>query len=309
MEKFISLPIFALAFISTVPVTQGATCSCAGVPLLNAMDASTPERGKFNINFTVDVHEISDLVEGSDEINDETGRERSAFSQIFSGSYGISDKWTVSALISRVEHKRRIGSSFIGEQRASGLGDSVILLRYNPLQITPFTRHDLSVGVGARLATGKDDAGGFVALSEDMQPGTGAEGSIVWGSYTYAFNQAATVNFHSSLNYTVNGENKRNYSFGDEINLATGFSYLNTFQKYGLSAMLRYRETTADERLGFDVPNTGGQWLDFVPAISYNFNDKMSLSLSGRLPLKRKLEGALQFTTSYSYAIGLSYSM
>ncbi|MDG2177071.1 MAG: hypothetical protein P8M72_13210 [Gammaproteobacteria bacterium] len=271
------------------------------------MDTSSTESGKFYFNYTAEVHEIGDLVQGSSEINDETNRERSSLSQVFSGSYGISDHWTISALVSHVEHKRRIGLSFKGEQRSSGIGDSVILIRYSPFYITPFSRNELSVGLGVRLPTGDNEAGGVIALSEDMQPGTGANGTILWGSYSHSFNQPGTWQFHSSLNYTFNEGNDRKYSFGDQFNLASGVSWHNS-NKLGLSGTLRYRWTNADERSGFTIPNTGGQWLDFVPAIQYTVNDKFGISLSGRIPLKRELEGVLQFTTSYSYALAFSYA-
>lgn len=286
-----------------------ATCSCAGVPLLSAMDTSSTEPGDLFINLTTENHEISDLVQGRDEIADETNRERASLSQVLSASYGIADRWALSGLVSYVEHSRRVGTSFFGEQKTSGLGDSVLLLRYSPLLITPFSRHELSLGLGARLPTGKDDAGGAVAFSEDMQPGVGAAATLAWGSYSYAFNQAGTLLLSTSANYTLNeDDNDRNYSFGNETNVAASFSHsLDT--RIGYSASLRYRQTTPDERFGFKVPNTGGKWLDFIPAVRYSFTPDWTVSLSGRVPLARNLNGALQFSTSYSYALSITHRL
>jgi len=274
--------------------------------LLAAIDTSATEKGQFFLSYSAENHQISDLVSGSDDVNDETDRDRHSFSQVLSASYALTDHWAVSALVSYVEHSRTIGSSFLGTTTTSGLSDSVVLARYSPFSITPFSRHALSLGVGVRIPTGDDDFGDTFVLSEDMQPSTGAYGEILWSSYSYAFNQAATMQLNVSANYTFNGENDRKYSFGDEFNFYTGFSQ-SIGTKFGYSAALRYRTTRADRRFDFIIPNTGGQWLDFVPAVQYAFTDRLNLGLSGRIPLARKLNGVLQFTTSYAYTLSLSY--
>ncbi len=249
---------------------------------------------------------MNDLVSGSDEVQDETGRDRNSTSQVLSASYALTDHWSVSALISYVRHRRKIGSSFLGETRSSGIGDSIILTRYTPFFITPFSRHQLSLGLGARIPTGEEDAGNGIRLSEDMQPGIGSVGKIVWASYSYAFNQAATVQFNASANHTSNDRNDHHYAFGDELNLAVGLSQ-SIGSRFAYSLAVRYRDTLADRRFGFAVPNTGGKWLDFVPAIQYAISDNLNVVLSGRSPLARELNGALQFTTSYAYSLSLSY--
>ena len=298
--------VLVLLIFSLPTPSFAATCSCAGVPLLTSIDTSATEKGQFFISYTAENHQISDLVSGSDDVNDETDRDRNTVSQVLSASYALTDHWSVSALVSYVKHSRTIGSSFLGTTTTSGISDSVVLARYTPISITPFSRHALSMGLGLRIPTGDDDFGDFFVLSEDMQPSTGAYGEILWSSYSYAFNQAATLQFFTSANYTFNEENDRQYAFGNEFNLASGISQ-SIGTKFGYSVALRYRTTRADSRFEFEIPNTGGQWLDFVPAVQYAFTDHWSLGLSGRIPLARKLNGVLQFTTSYSYALSVSY--
>lgn len=297
--------VAALVFFVHVPA-YAATCSCAGVPLLSSVDTSAREKGELFVNYTAEYHQINDLVSGSRDVPDETGRDRNSFSHVLSASYALTDRWSVSVLASYVEHERKIGTSFLGKTSSSGIGDSVILTRYTPLFITPFSRHELSLGVGVRIPTGEDDYGSGIVLSQDMQPSTGAVGEILWTSYSYAFNQAATVQLNTSANYTYNEENDRKYAFGHELNLAIGFSQ-SIGTRFGYSAAIRYRTTRADRRFGFAIPNTGGEWLDLIPAIQYAITDNLNVGLSGRIPLARKLDGALQFTTSYSYALSVTY--
>ena len=303
---------FLFLFVLNVGVQQpvfAATCGCAGVPLLTSIDTSANEKGQLFISYSAEDHQISDLVSGTNDVPDETGRDRSSLSQVISASYALTDRWSVSALVSYIEHRRTISSSFLGETKTSGFGDSVILARYTPLFITPFSSHELSVGLGARIPTGDDsfDAGNRFVTAEDMQPSTGALGKIIWSSYSYAFNQAATLQLNASANYVANEANDRDYAFGDEFNLALGISQ-SIGTRFGYSAALRYRTTQADSRFDFDIPNTGGQWLDFVPAIQYSVNDRLNIGLSGRIPVARDLKGTLQFTTSYSMSLSLTYA-
>ena len=298
--------IFPVLLIGMQVQAFAQTCSCAGTPLLASLDTFALQKGEFSITYAAEIHDISDLVAGSKDVPNETGRDRNTFSQVLTGSYSITDRWAVSALVSYVEHNRTIATSFLGETKTSGISDSVVLARYTPLFITPFFRHQLSLGVGVRIPTGDDDFGDRFIISEDMQPSTGAFGSILWTSYSYAFNQAATLKLNLSSNYTVNKENKRKYAFGDEFVFAAGISH-TTGTRFSYSAALRYRTTKADQRFGFDIPNTGGEWLDFVPAFDFAITNRLHLGLSGRIPVARKLNGTLQFTSSYSYRISVTY--
>jgi len=297
----------ALLFFGLQTPAHAATCSCAGVPLLASINTSAREKGDLFFNYIAEFHQISDLVSGSDDVPDETGRDRHTYSHVISASYAITDQWSVSALLSYVKHFRKIGLSQIGETTSSGIGDGVILVRYSPFYITPFSRHELSLGLGLRLPIGDDDAGDGVILSEDMQPSTGAVGEILWATYSYAFNQAATVEFNTSANYTFNEENGRKYAFGNEFNFAVGMGQ-SIGTRFSYSAALRYRTTRPDRRFGFEIPNTGGEWLDFVPAVSFSITDDFSFGLAGRIPAWRNLNGALQFTTSYAYSASLTYA-
>lgn len=306
--RILKLALLALLIFSLQIPAFAATCSCAGIPLLTSIDTSATEKGQLFINYTTEYHQINDLVSGSQNVRDETGRDRNSFSQVISASYALTDHWSVSALVSYIKHNRTISASFLGKTTTSGIGDSVILARYTPLFITPFSRHELSLGLGVRIPTGEDDftIDGGITASEDMQPSVGAVGEILWTSYAYAFNQAATLQFNASANYTYNEENDRNYAFGREFNFAFGLSQ-SIGTRFGYSAALRYRTTRADRRSGFEIPNTGGKWLDFIPAIQYAVTDGLNVGLFGRIPVARNLKGALQFTTSYSYGLSLTY--
>jgi hypothetical protein len=245
--RLIQITAGAFLLWGVQPSLMAATCSCAGVPLLTSIDTSAKEKGDLYLNFSTEYHQISDLVGGSEDVPDETGRDRNSLSQVISASYAMSDRWSVSALVSYVEHNRTIQSSIFGKETTSGVGDSVVLLRYTPLFITPFSRHELSLGLGARIPTGDDDVGSGFVVSEDMQPSVGASAKIGWSSYSYAFNQAATVLLNVSASFTESQPNDRHYAFGNEFSYSLGISQ-SIGTKFGYSAALRYRSTKADRR-------------------------------------------------------------
>jgi hypothetical protein len=73
-------------------VGYAATCGCVGVPLLSAIDTSSTEPGDLFINLTTENHIANDLVVGTKDIKDETGRERSSLATTMSASYGLTER-------------------------------------------------------------------------------------------------------------------------------------------------------------------------------------------------------------------------
>ena len=280
-----------------------ATCSCAGVPLLNSMDASSADAGKWYLSVTYDKHEINDLVSGTDDVNDETERARESRSLLMQLDYGWSEKWSVTGMLTYVEHQRQIGISQGSFVEAKGLGDGLILVKYTPLRINLFSSWEYSFGLGSKIPFGEDEYKiNDVPVSEDLQPSSGAFSWLAWGYVTYAFDQAARSQVFMSVNTSINNENSRHYQFGNEYNFTIGTSY-HLQNDWAFSSQIRYRESSADKRSDVEIPNTGGKWVDFMPAIQYRLNQDSGIKLSARIPVYRNLDGALQFTTSNSISL------
>ena len=287
---------------------QAQTCSCASVPLLNSLDASSANEGKWYFGTSVTHHEINDLYAGTNEVKDETDRSRQSDSLLVSVDYGIDERWSVSTLVGFIKQERDVGTSSDSFTSTSGLGDGLIIVKYTPKRINLFSKWEYALGLGARIPLGKDDAtNNGIILAEDMHPSTGAYGLIGWGYVAKALDQAGQKKIFISSNFSVNGENSRNYSFSDELNISFGGSYFMQ-ENWGFNALLHYRITGEDERNGSSIPNTGGKWLDFEPSVQYRFNDKSAVKLTLTTPLYRDLRGALQFTSSGSASVGYNYA-
>jgi hypothetical protein len=300
--------VIIFGLVSTSLSSIAATCSCSGVPLLNSMNTTAANNNQWILNLTYDHHEMNKLYSGSSEVNDETKRNRETDSFIIQADYGINKHWSVSTMLSYVEHERIIGESSNSFSSASGVGDGLVLFKYSPLRMSLFSKWEYSVGFGVKIPLGVDDATqNGIDLSEDMQPSSGSYSYLGWGYFGYAFDQAAQKQIFVSSNFSLNQKNNRNYSSGDEFNISIGGSY-TLKDNWAFVAQLRYRTTQADERNGDEIPNTGGEWVDFLPSVQYRLNDKSAINLSARIPVYRNLDGALQFTTSSAVSVGYSYA-
>ncbi len=299
------MPIAATCGLLLTAIESAATtCSCAAVPLLGTMELATPGDGKWFLAGTYEFHDVSELVSGSNTIPDTTGRDRTTEALVVEVSKGLTTKLSVSALISAVQHDRTVGGV---HDSVSGVGDAIVMLKYSPVTISLYSRNSLTFGAGARLPIGENDAArdGLV-FAEDLQPSTGAYGGIVWAYAARALNEPASARIYASATYTSNGENDRNYRFGDETTASIGASY-QTQSQWGLNVELLYRQTQRDQRADATIPNTGGKWLDVVPAVQYHLNESMALRLSTKIPVTRDLNDQLQFTTKYAARLTFSY--
>jgi len=306
--KIIALCI--LASIEYVPsdysIAEAATCSCAGVPLSNSVDLMGLEPGQFEVGFTYTFTDISDLVAGTETINDETGRLRETQSYLMQTTYGINDDWAIIGVISWVEHRRNIATSNTADELSSGVGDSMIVVSYAPQEIDPFTRNEWGVGIGIRIPTGADNEGDPIIFAEDLQPGQGAWGSSLWFHYGHSFSQKSEWVFNLDASISDTNKNDREYSFEGEQSITAGFSYSPESDWSG-SASFAYRKADPHTRFGSVFPNTGGKWLDFVPSVQYALTQKVTLSAAARIPVSRDLRGSLQFTTKNSFSLTINY--
>jgi len=294
-----------LSMVIAMPI-NGATCSCASVPLANNLQSGSVEANRLVYALSFERHRMNDLVSGRKEVNDETGRRRASGALLLELGYGIDSNWSISILTNYIEHSRQIGLSGDVEQTSSGMGDSLVLVKYVPQSISVFNRYEYGVGLGAKIGTGTNDKMTRLGVrhSEDMQPGSGAHGGVIWGYYGLAFSREAANTIHLSFNASFNQDNGYDYKIGDDMSLGLAWQSLIN-EDWRASLGLNWRESAADERLGVKLPNTGGAWLDVKPSIQYRVSDNFALRLGYTQPLSRDLNGALQFTTSQAWSIGV----
>jgi len=293
---------FVLAAIAAPVSAQ--TCSCAAVPILGSMQLASPNDNQWFLSSTYEFHDVSELVAGSSSIPDLTGRERTSQALILEASRGINEKWSASILLSAVDHEREVNNN---RATASGLGDAIVMVKYSPKRISLYSDSALTFGIGARIPVGEDNATRIgVPLAEDMQPSTGAYGGIAWVYWAKALNDSKGARIYGSASHTQNDDNDRNYEFANETTVTLGGSY-QTQTPWGFNLELSYRDADRDMRDSVEIPNTGGKWLDIVPAVQYHVTENLALKVAAKIPVSRNLNDELQFTTKYAFRLSLSY--
>jgi hypothetical protein len=84
--------------------------------------------------------------------------------------------------------------------------------------------------------------------------------------------------------------------------LVDKFNFGNQIFDFGLT--VRYRYQGVDEFNGSVLPNTGGRFLFLTPGVTYYLTPKLSLNMSGDVPLYTHVDGT-QLAPSYRFNIGL----
>ena len=293
-----------LALLLVSLKAHAQTCSCAAVPLLGSMQLASPNSGQWYIGTNYEFHDVSDLVAGSSSIPDLTGRDRTSQAFIFEASRGLTEQWSISAITASVNHDRQVGSA---KASTTGFSDALVMAKYSLKSITLYSDTALSFGVGARIPIGEDDALlGSIVLAEDMQPSTGAYGHTLWGYWAKALNDSRRTQIYTSVTHTQNGDNDRNYQFGNDTTVTFG-SALQTSGPWGFSLELSYRNADRDQRNSVIIPNTGGEWLDLMVAAQHHLSESLALGIAAKVPVQRNLHDQLQFTSKYSTRVSLSY--
>lgn len=88
--------------------------------------------------------------------------------------------------------------------------------------------------------------------------------------------------------------------------MAFGGTY-QTQTPWGFNLELFYRKADRDQRDSVEIPNTGGEWLDIIPAVQYHVTESLALKAAATIPVSRDLNDELQFTTKYAFRLSLSY--
>ena len=311
MKKIVFVIILLLA-VSRETCAQA--CCSAGTPMLGSLETSTTAKNNMQLSLTYDYNVLKSVFEGSKKINDNT-RERITHSALLEVTYGITDKLSFTGLFTFANQRRIITPNDNTENllSSSGLGDILILLKYELLSQTLLNQRQLAIGIGPKSPTGASDVTqNGILLPADMQPGSGSWDVVFWSYYSQGFMPTLPLNVFITASYKLNTSNDRfsnsvaGYKFGNEFVSSIGAGY-RTDTIFDYSFSLRFRTTSVDQFDDEDVPNTGGIWLYALPGINIKVADELVTRISGQIPIYRNLEGT-QLTTTYTLSASLFYN-
>ena len=123
------------------------------------------------------------------------------------------------------------------------------------------------------------------------------------------------MNFISTVTFRITGANddyfgSQIYELGDELQIRAGVSDRITIKNliFDPSLSFRYRMARQDINDGTDLPNTGGDWVFIIPALSYNIGPDFSLNATAELPVFARVDGT-QLSPSFRVNFGLFYKL
>lgn len=296
---------------------NGQTCCSGGTPLTGNLGIQRIESNSIYFQVAYDYNFLNDLYSSSQLLNDKT-RERLTQTVLFQLIYPFSERISVNGLFTYVGQKRSVFSptGFTNTINTNGLGDAVVLFQYAALNTL---KRSLVFAIGPKLPIGKFDATDNefgIALSPDLQPGSGSFDAILGASFLenhllsvpgLSFSGSAGFRYTTQAR-RFEGDNK--YRFGNESLLSVGLQKNFLMNTVGItpSIFARYRNTSNDRIDDFDLAGTGGNWIYLNPGVSIGFTNTLSINVSAELPVYRKLNGT-QLTTSYRFNVGLAFKI
>lgn len=111
-----------------------------------------------------------------------------------------------------------------GKQKIDGVGDATIMGIYTLLnkKTEKMNQHQLNFGAGAKIPLGKFDQESVSGTNPSFQLGTGSWDFLVVANYRYLTGKSAIV---LGADYSLKGENKKNYKFGNQFNYSALYNY------------------------------------------------------------------------------------
>ncbi|MEE9432568.1 MAG: hypothetical protein V3V16_16090 [Melioribacteraceae bacterium] len=306
---------FLIILLFSTKVVVAQACCTAGTPLLSSLEMSTTQKGVLSLGLSSKYNSLTDVYSGSVFLEDQE-RERISNSYLFQINYGLTNRISFSVLFSYMRQTRKIQTiaNFENVLNVSGIGDALFLVKYNLINADLFNRTELALGIGGKLPLGTSSVrANSVLLPADMQPGTGSFDGLLWMYFSKGDIFSPNITFVFNSSYRLNGTNKRfganqaGYKFGNEFVLTSGIAYAtDTF--FDITMLARYRNTSQDEFSADEIPNTGGNWIYFLPGINFLITDNFTTSITGELPLYQNVIGT-QLTTTFSASLSLNYSL
>jgi len=309
----LKVAVFILLIFPSVVVNAQSCCS-GGIPLSNNIGLATLDKGSIQIGLFYDYNNLNTL-NTETEMLDDNSRLRITHSVLLNLSYSVSNRFSVEGLFTWVNQRRKI-SQFGNENldQTSGIGDAVLLARYNfPNAIGEHSA--INIGVGAKIPLGsstKKNKGG-ITLNPDLQPGSNTWDLIYWSSFSKSFDFRPSLTFSSRFIYRSTGKNHSyigggSYEFGDELQALVSFSdqffVFKTIATPSLS--VKFRTVKRDETNGFELENTGGNWVSIVPNFGIQISPTIVFSTKVELPIYRNVNGT-QLTPTYRITSGVLF--
>jgi len=311
--KFAGVFLILFSFLSHA---FSQTCCSTGTPILSTIEASSLQQNQFKLSLSAEHNQIDDVLLGKQKI--EASQTRSSQTVLLDLSYGLSNRWSFSALFSFITQQRQPLSGFGNNSTnlsTTGIGDALLIARYNIIKSNIVDQRQLSIGMGIKTPLGnsnqRDENG--IRFPADFQSGTGSWDGVTLLSFSQGFKPTFDGSVFTSFSYRFNGRSNLfyqsdgpfdSYKFGNVFSLTIGTSY-SLIEWVDLTIQFRLRKSAHDKFAGQEVFNSSGEWHYLIPGINVNY-DPFGMRITAKIPTYRNLSG-IQITTSYSVMVTFYY--
>ena len=291
------------------------TCCSGGVPLSGNIGFEGAAKGTLQMELSYDLNYLATLKTGS-EIYEDGTRQRITHSFLVKAGYSVNPWFAIDALFSYVLQGRKITfNDQINQVSTHGLGDAVLMAKFILLSMAE-TGSEFQLGFGPKLPLGRTDLTNDldITLNADMQPGSGSWDLISWAYYARQFVKRPTMVSSARIVGRLNGMNReylgtQTYRFGNSMQLYLGIGDQVGWGKMILSPSfsLRYRYAGDDQVNGQELDNTGGQWINILPAVSWHLSPSSIIHFVPEIPLYSNV-GGTQLTPTFRMQLGFYHS-
>jgi len=310
--KYTGAAFFCLLLCTSLLYSQ--TCCSGGVPLSGNIGFSGAEMGTLQAEISYDLNYLHTM-KNEWEVYPETSRKRITQSILLKSGYSINSWLAVDVLFSYVSQEREI--TILEETyrvNTQGMGDAVILPKLTLARLSQ-RGYELQLGTGLKIPLGRtdhvDERG--IVLNADMQPGSGTWDVITWVYYARQLNFRPSMVVSTRVLGRFNGKNRQyygsqSYQFGtsSQIFLSLGDQLLLGNRVLAPSLSMRYRWAAKDRINEQELENTGGQWINVIPALSWHFRQNIILHMVPEIPLFSRVNGT-QLTPTFRMQLGIYY--
>jgi hypothetical protein len=295
--------------LSNLAKLPAQTSSCSEPELLTSIDYNPVPAQTWQFGLAVDYKGLSRLVMNSTRLADDS-RTRLTKALVLRTRFGITSKISASAIVNLVQKEVELRLPAVGREflRTRGLGDSYLLTEYTFIPWDLASGRKLSAGAGFKLPTGVIDyESEEIIIHEDMQPGTGSFGMLIFGNAIYRLHPLSPAYLYLDSYFLFNTKNKNDYKYGNEFSGSAGFLFLPEYPGK-LTTYVKYKSGGKHkDNAGAVVSNTGGRWLSLVWDVKADLKKNMFGRFSIEFPLKSDLEGT-QLTADYNLTLSLQYT-
>jgi hypothetical protein len=307
-----SIFILLLFLLANVEASRAQGCCTVGASSLGGFEGGVLREDALVVTINYQFNSLTRTYQERARIPDPQRRTASVSYFTLAGEYGLQPRLSLFASLPFADKSREITvnnalSRFdeMAKFGASGVGDAMVLIKYQliaPRMLSPF---ELAIGGGASLPTGSfTKEHGNSQLSIDLQPGTGAAALIAWVYAMRSIPQNGIL-LAATARYRYAGTNFDGYRFGDEYIVVLRGEY-SINENFGASLQVRSRFAMQDHANRRILSATGGTYHDLMPSVGYG-DGPSRLVVFIQLPMYRNVRG-IQLSTAYLLGVEYNYT-